>query len=79
MSYPVDPDAPPQLSAPGDTVPTQILCDRCWLRYNVPLRAVVASTPTVQSLLRRYDLGPLRTPLTGYAEDVPLDWDSHRE
>jgi DNA-binding transcriptional ArsR family regulator len=74
VSYPVDPEAPPQLHAAGDAVQTRLVCDRCWLRYNVPLRAVVASSPTVRSLLRRDGLDPVRAAITGQAGDTTLDW-----
>jgi len=74
VSYPVDPEAPPQLHAAGDAVQTRLVCDRCWLRYHVPLRAVVASTPTVRSLLRRNGVGPVRASVTGQAGDTVLNW-----
>jgi len=74
VSYPVDPEAPPQLHAAGDAVQTRLVCSRCWLRYHVPLRAVVASTPTVRSLLRRNGLDPVRASVTGQAGDTTLNW-----
>jgi DNA-binding transcriptional ArsR family regulator len=74
VSYPVDPEAPPQLHAAGDAVQTRLVCDRCWLRYNVPLRAVVASSPTVQSFLRRNGVDPVRAAVTGQAGDATLNW-----
>ncbi|ERH09239.1 MAG: hypothetical protein J07HX64_00992 [halophilic archaeon J07HX64] len=75
VSYPVEPEAPPQLHAVGDAVQTRPVCDRCWLRYNVPPRAVVTSTPSVQSLLRRHGLDPVRAPITGRARDTTLHWE----
>ena len=75
VSYPAEPDAPPQMHASGDVTWTRLVCDRCWLRYNVPLRAVVASTPSVQALLRRHDLDPVRAPITGQTGGVTLHWE----
>lgn len=73
VSYPTDSEASPQLHAAGDTVQTRLVCDRCWLRHNVPLRAVVASPPTVRSLPRRNGVDPVRAAITGQAGDTTLN------
>lgn len=46
VEWPVDPAQPGM--APADWLWTTVACDRCWLRYEVPYRTLVAAHPSVR-------------------------------
>ncbi len=52
LDWPVDPSQAGE--TPGEWRWAQVDCERCWLRYQVPLRTLVTALPVVRSLYTRH-------------------------
>ena len=55
-AYPIDPSADALVGA--ELLAARVSCRRCWLRYELPLRTLVAAQPVVRAFYREHGLAP---------------------
>jgi len=56
VAYPVEPTTDELVGAGATTA--RVGCRRCWLRYELPLRSLVAAQPVVRAFYREHGLAP---------------------